>query len=205
MTVVPQHPEPTLHLSTVDSGWLLVPALDADSAHAQEWIDQSAQELAAAMPAGWTHDQDQLARLALYRGLESRRERDEYMFLVWPAPAPACVLVHVTLGTLVDDHPLPGPGDGILYHADGLGYGVQIPVAEEHAEGATLGVQFVFVQGREAVVVDVEPTAVSLLSLIVNGLHGMVQSLRVTYADGSEFIADRPQILEAEDNEQWPV
>lgn len=191
-----------IDVSTTEPGWLLVPEFGSTSERAA-WVAQRLEELEAASPEQipWAH-REVLGTL-LEVADDRRRDDDDYLFQVWPLDVPACAFVHVACGVLPDDAYLPGPGDGLLYDASELGQGVQIPYTEEMPEGEALGMRFLFVQGRDAVIVDVEPTSPVLLAGVMPGMHGLLQSLKVTRSNGSRFVADPPNLLEAASANQW--
>lgn len=185
-----------------DAGWLAIPALET-AAEAAAWVDEHAAAIRQAWGETWQPEHDEVVRALLAAGLEHRRPDDALCFQVWPTNAPVCIFVHAAVGQLAPDDRLPEAGEGILYEADGLGLGVQMPVVERVDDADVAGVQFLFAQEGLVVRVDVEPTLPELLGLLIPMVHSFVQTVQLTASDGTRFRADAPALLEAEDGESW--
>lgn len=174
---------------TTSDGWLGLPELADDAARAG-WVQEqlTAMRESAGMP--WDEAAERYIRALLEAGSVRRRPDDVLAFQVWPAAVPACVFVHVAFGVLPADAPRPGAGDAIVYDAEGVGAGLQIPLIDEQDGAQTLGLLFLFRRGDEALVVELEPTAPELVALVMPALHGFVQS--ITVAGDEPFRADPP-------------
>jgi len=192
----------TLTATTRMPGWLPIP-VPSDTERADAWVGERSRELRAAWGSGWAPVHDRLVPALLRAALERRRPSDTLAFQVWPTAGPLCIYVHAAVGSFPAGTRMPGPGDGILYEAEGLGPGVQLPVVEDVGEVRGLGVQFVFADSDIAVSIDVEPTLPEVIAILMPQVHAFVQSLRLTGPRGAAFRAAPPALLEADAADSW--
>lgn len=183
------------------AGWLPIP--QRGDAAAADWIAAGTAQLRAAWGERWEPAHEQVVPVLLGAALEHRAPEDALAFQVWPVAAAVCFFVHVAVGELGAGERMPGPGDGVLYDAAGLGLGIQLPIFDEVAGERVLGLQFLFVGEGQAVSVVVEPTLGRLLTPLMPQVHAFVQSIRLTAPDGSLFRAEPPALLEARPDESW--
>jgi len=187
--------------TSLDAGWLLIPEHETE-ADAGAWVRENTDALRIAWADAWQPVFHDVVPAMLRAAVEHRRAEDALAFQLWPTNAPVCIFVHVQAGIL-EPAALPGPGEGVLYEAAGLGQGVQSVIVETVGGARVIGVRFVFASPELTVVVEVEPTLPELLATLFASVHGFVQSLRVTASDGTAFVAAQPRLLEAGPGDSW--
>lgn len=189
--------------TSIDAGWLLLPA-DLDPDAARSWIQEQTSALRAQWGQEWSAEAEHVITELLRGGLERRREEDALAFQLWLGQRPLCLYVHVAIGARDPQQALPGPGDGMLFDAPGLGPGVLVP-SQEDVDGLTaVGFDVVFACEDDAMVlVSVEPTLIDLLGLASPSIQSFIGSLELVGPDGRVRRALSPALLEAQPENTW--
>ena len=184
------------------AGWLDLPA-HVDSV--DEWVEAQAGELRAAWGSAWRDDQSAAVAGLLRGALAARPDDAALAFQLWPVPAPLVTHVRASFGARPAGLRL-GPGDGVLYEAAGLGFGVQAlrQVRVDDAGLDLIGIEIAFLGEDAAVVASLEPTIPELFAMVVGQFHAFVQTLEFQGPDGRAIVAPAPaEFLDAAPDATW--
>jgi hypothetical protein len=204
VTLAPVGTDATWRLSarSDEPGWMPIPVPAADD-EAGRWVAEQTDAMRRAWGDAWSPAYDETVPALLVAALDRRRPDDVFAFQVWPTEAPVCIFVHAAAGGIAPGTRLPGPGDGVLYEADGLGTGIHVPIVESLGGTHVVGAEFIFVGEHRAVTVFVEPTLPEILAVLMPAVHAFVQSVTLTAPDGRRFRAEPPALLEAGAADSW--
>src|SRR5690625_3557069 len=190
-------------LETAEPGWLLVPS-DLSSHERDTWIAEISDELRTAWADGWQDGYEATVRHWLEIALEDRDTSAAHMvFQVWPVFAPVAALGRVIV---VPSREAPAwtKIDGVVHrvHAASVGPGLQwarrrTVIDDEGEKYELCSLSYVFDDGESTLIVALEETAVELVSRILTGFVGLLDSIRMETENGDSFASVEPRgILE---------
>lgn len=180
----------SIQAATTQAGWLRIPQ-DVPESERQGWVDDAAGALRTVWAEHWDDRADLVVPTMLRAALDERPD-DHMVFEVWPLYRPARARVRISMidpNSLID---WQAEGFSIIgYDGAQVGPGITcVRLYESTEAGASVSLIdwcSIFSDGERALCVLVETVPLDFFVLLQPGLHGLIETLSVTNADGSEF------------------